>query len=421
MNSENQIILPKNLVGPRTFFTDYDPSDRAEADVKDVIRKLKLQFLLKNKIIVGASSLFHDNWIDLLKNEEGLAQLLNDGSLVPALRENFASIKDFFYEKDNHDESKISFLKEHVKHVLPWNLKENSDWFCNKIFESITCPNSALRRHTKISDAQSAELIKKIDALKNKTSYFKRSHVNNAVKTLLPEHADYFANFSQLVYRISGARVVNAEGHFPQSSLSHSGITNTDAILSDESIFWDLFVDAVVSHLNSAVIISENRLDQLSFSDIQKIRNDHLNNTFIQKFDRLISDIKSNQNILDSDNLILTCEEIISVADDLKKGFYSCIGSEILDRKKRQKSEGLFEGASAILQWTPIGPVVGVLSTLQAIPSATNFFSPELSDTIKKKSDLFKNLIANKTKFSLQNKMALLDMYRYLVSFGLDN
>jgi hypothetical protein len=49
--------LPDTLSGPRSFFTDIDPTD-PNYDKRDAITKLKLQLLTKERIVVAASSLF---------------------------------------------------------------------------------------------------------------------------------------------------------------------------------------------------------------------------------------------------------------------------------------------------------------------------------------------------------------------------
>ena len=58
----------------------------------------------------------------------------------------------------------------------------------------------------------------------------------------------------------SGSRVVNSESHFPQSNLTRLGVTDDDKIVSDESIFWDIYVETVISFLNSAIKLTPERL-----------------------------------------------------------------------------------------------------------------------------------------------------------------
>jgi len=86
----NQIkeIMPDLMTGPRSYFTDIDPLVPESNDI-NAIRKLKLQLLTKEKIVVAASSLFHDVWYNILKNDEGLIVYLRNGIIIPAIRSSF--------------------------------------------------------------------------------------------------------------------------------------------------------------------------------------------------------------------------------------------------------------------------------------------------------------------------------------------
>ena len=46
---------------------------------------------------------------------------------------------------------------------------------------------------------------------------------------------------------MSGARTVDSERHFPQSNITNVNLSGKDEHLSDESIFWDIYVEAVFS------------------------------------------------------------------------------------------------------------------------------------------------------------------------------
>ena len=54
---QTKSIDPKKLSGPRSFFTDIDPRD-PDYQEKEIERKLKLQLLTKDRIVIAASSLF---------------------------------------------------------------------------------------------------------------------------------------------------------------------------------------------------------------------------------------------------------------------------------------------------------------------------------------------------------------------------
>ena len=72
------------LKGPRSFFTDLDPKD-PHYDQETVKLKLKLQFLLKERVVIAASSLFTHVGYELFSSEEGLVQALEQGLVAPAI------------------------------------------------------------------------------------------------------------------------------------------------------------------------------------------------------------------------------------------------------------------------------------------------------------------------------------------------
>ena len=98
MIKKTEELLPDTLTGPRSYFTDIDPSV-PESGTIDAIRKLKLQLLTKEKIVVAASSLFHDIWYKIINNDQGLIESLQNGIIIPAIRSSFKGINGFFFRK----------------------------------------------------------------------------------------------------------------------------------------------------------------------------------------------------------------------------------------------------------------------------------------------------------------------------------
>ncbi len=110
------IIFPNTLKGPRSFFTDLDPKDPYYSE-NEVKRRLKLQILTKDKIIIPASSLFHDIGYQLLvgnMKDEGLVDCLERGIIIPAIRNQFSSVAEFFEKKDGYSKQAGEFFVNHV-------------------------------------------------------------------------------------------------------------------------------------------------------------------------------------------------------------------------------------------------------------------------------------------------------------------
>lgn len=119
-------IQPSELIGPRSYFTDFDPRD-TNFDLQAVERKLKLQLLTKDKVIIAASSLFHQTGFLFWKNHNALITTLEEGIVIPALRNQFGNV-DVFYRNKSHgkdaslytDEA-AHFFSVHVKSCVSWN------------------------------------------------------------------------------------------------------------------------------------------------------------------------------------------------------------------------------------------------------------------------------------------------------------
>lgn len=279
-----------------------------------------------------------------------------------------------------------------------------------------------LRQGTKITENVASNIVKRIKELKEKGQFFQREHAEQAATEACPEHLEFISKFVGLAYRVSGARVVNAEGHFPQANLAGSGISQGDLQLADESIFWDMFVDAAISYLHSATSLTLERIDRLSFVDIATLRSAHQTQAFIEKFDDLLRAVKVNININDPEQLFLTCHEISEITDQLKRDFYDQLGKELKANAFNQRLPGIYEATSAALQFTltgASGSAFGLLTSFLAIPEMTTAIDKRLTENIKRRIEYSKNCLSRITGLSYQKRTALIDMYGRLVKYGL--
>lgn len=231
----------------------------------------------------------------------------------------------------------------------------------------------------------------------------------------------YVSNFVHLMYRISGARVVRAEGHFPQANLVKAGITASDHKVADSSIFWDMFVDAVLSNLSSATAMTIERLDRLGFEDIAKLRREELFRTFREKFDGLLAEAKGRAVPGDPEALFFSCMEIDSLADDLQRTFMAEISKELKARAIEDKMPGIWEVASATASYAvggPFGVVVGLLSTFKAVPEMTAVVNSTLADSVRQRLEMASAVVKRMLGLSHRRKSALIRTYQRLLVYG---
>jgi hypothetical protein len=412
------------LEGPRSFFTDLDPKDKNSCR-KTALRNLKLQLLTKKWVIIGASSIFHHEWTNILRNDSGLISALNKGIIIPAIRYDFKDISGFFSSKDGYDKSSKSFYEDHTSKIMVWDLDFNSSWFEEKIFEALDRPSSILRRTNSINSTIAKEikeyLIDSYLGEKEENQFFQRTHLENTAIEFGTHIGKGLIEYGNLIYRMSGARTVDSEGHFPQSNITEVNISGNDEQLSDESIFWDIYAEAVFSNISKAVRISEDRIDNLEFSDILKIREGLLTFGFCDGYDSLLKSVKESVDIDDPEKLILHAEEITNITIKLRSEFSNQLSEDKkwFDSKVRAGAMWQMANGLSILGGPVTGVVMGVVSTLGALPEITAPFSKSLSDQIENRKNWMDRFVNSKLGWNTSHRGAFLQAYKELVTYGL--
>ena len=417
-------ISATQLNGPRSYFTDLDPKDN-DYNEKLVIRRLKLQLLTKKNIVIAASSLFHDDGMSLFKKNKGLIDALNEGVILPAIRDQFSDLDSFFSTKAEYSNDSRDFFKEHVGYSVPWSLQENSSWFKHSVYQAIKQKNSILRTSTGLSAYDAGRFIETCDdilqKLPQKDRFLSRDIIKLTTSGYRKNVREYIENYINLVYRLSGSRVVNSEGHFPQSNLTKIGIIGNESSVNDETIFWDIFVEAASSHLSTVAKLPIEHLDRLEFTDILNIRKSFFQVRFVEKYDELISLSKSEVSIKDPEKLILRAQEISQSAKNLRQNFLDNISQEVTVKKTGNRENSLLQIANTIAMVNPVaGGIVGVVSALKSIPEITAPISNDLSSSIQHRMNWFREFVNTQIGWSKPQRTALIDAYRELVIYGFE-
>lgn len=416
-------IFPNELIGPRSYFTDIDPNDE-NYNKYEATQKLKLQLLTKEKIVVAASSLFHDIWMDVFKDSPDLIPAIEDGIIVPAIRNKFKGIADFF-ENKKYSETNKKFFLNHVTHAVPWDLNENTNWFKQYFIKGLKDENSVLRKQGGITHEQANSMIVQLENLIERepieSKFLQRHHIEQVANGFNNTIQRFLVNYSNLIYRLSGARVVNSEGHFPQSNLTELRLFENEQILSDEGIFWDIYAETVFSYLGTAIRLSPKRLDNLKFKDILAIRKVFFDKGFSNDYDNLIGLVKKEGNLYDPEKLILHMQEISEITIRLKDIFSERVKSELSLKDTSARENALWQVANILsIVANPVaGLVIGVLSALKSIPEITVPISSTLTDDINIRIEWMRRFINNRLGWSEPQRKSFLDAYRGLAMYGL--
>lgn len=414
-------IHPEALTGPRSYFTDIDPKDPSYDQI-DVVRKLKLQLLTKQNIVIAASSLFHDIGFHLFSTDPGLTKCLQDGIVLPAIRDEFDGISGFFDSKKNegYGSNTGNYFTANTKHFVPWNLRENTQWFQKVFIDNVTDEHSLLRSKSQLSQPTALELTARLEeviTLKPEGQRFlSRDDISNVASAMDANISGYLNNFGNLIYRLSGARVVNSEGHFPQSNLTNLGFAGNEHQLADTRIFWELYIEAVVSNITSAARLSQDRLDSLSFQDILSIREGLFDVAFAETFDSLMKLAKADMDVHDPNRLLLSQSEISAISSRLAALLRERIGKEVA--VKNDNSDKLMQLGNVIELFA--GTIVfGTVGALQSIPEITSFASPRLADALTSRVLAVKRIVQSATGWNPGQKKALIAGYVSLLNYGL--
>jgi hypothetical protein len=426
MNKDVVQLNALELIGPRSFFTDLDPRD-STYNQNEVSLKLKLQLLTKQKIVIAASSLFTDIGCELFSSEQGFIDTLEQGIVVPALRNEFESPADFFqrYKYKNCSGGSKNFFIEHVTHSVPWDLKENSSLFKETFYDHLMDPHSLLRNKTMMTESMAKDFLGllNIEIQRNQSDYkyLRREYIYSVAKQFGDEINSYVSNYANLVYRISGSKVVNCDSHFPQSNLTNLGVSNDDKIVSDERIFWDIYVETIVSYLNSAVQLTPERLNKLSVFDILKIRKSLVDIQFSSEYDNLIKSAKNEIDIHDPYKAILKQVELNAAARSLRTKFAERLFDELQMKNTAVRENALWQigNVLTLVPMPTVEIIIGSLSMLKSIPEITVLISESLSKAINRRYEWIRNFVNCKIGWNREQKRTLLEGYKELLNYGL--
>lgn len=422
-----KLIKGADLSGPRSYFTNLDHSfsqDRFDLGIP----ALKLQALLKRNIVVAASSIFDQKWFSLVRHDSGLRTLVQDGVILPAIRDEYQTVGDFFDARPIYSKESSDFYRGAVSSALCWSLRDTTDWFADKLVSCIADPQSVPRAALLLPPESAEILVIRLNEERLATGMLTREAALAIFSAATQNDNAGIRSFIDLLYGISGAKAVNSEGHFPQFRFAFE-FPDMDARLDDDTIFWDYFIGGIMDGLNTLCRLDPLRLQSLSFSDIAAIRRGVAFENFSEKFDRLSALAKASVPIDDEDRLILNCQEVLAVANALKLEFFDELGRELASQKRGRVIQGYYESASTVFSIGSLfagGPIgvggagFGVLSSLNSSPIAARIFGPTAAAKMERYVAVVKDRFRRFSGLPSGQQTALIDMYRGLVLHGIE-
>ena len=371
-------VEPDTFSGPRAYFTAFDHrivqrTENLQNLRREVERKLKLLLLIKSTLTCGASHLTSEFTYSFFKDNPFL---LKEGHIIPALSNDKRDIAELFDAKQlKNNKEMVEFYQSHVSCTVNWEIVDNSSWFRDRFIEEIENDKSLMRKRlTSINNRRFMDIINTIKSRRT----LSRTAIDNIARQLPSTEKSILLAFRELVYHISGARVVNCESALPQENyidFDIADLENKRTRLSEDQVLWKLFIELAFESLQKRLIPIE-LLDLLSFQDILAIRLPILESSFQSKYDNMVNSviqgIKSG-----SESFLLNARELGKVSLGLAETFKIVLDDEMpkfLKKRATASAKKLGSVASSLalgaLGFVPVlSAITGTVSILKDAPA----------------------------------------------------
>jgi hypothetical protein len=162
-------------------------------------------------------------------------------------------------------------------------------------------------------------MIKEIE----KDPLLDRAKIDSIATRLNPKERRVIINFRELIYHMSGARVVNCESTLLQENYidySLADIKHRQILLSELEIFWKIFLELAFETMHKTAVPLE-LLDLLSFKDICELRQPIERSPFKDRYDELIRKSVTSISKNDPDKILYNIEELLSIKEKISEEF----------------------------------------------------------------------------------------------------
>jgi hypothetical protein len=367
-----------NLSGVNAYFTNFDnrivstTSDK-ESLKKSIERTLKVLLLTKNNVVCAASHLTNDIAFKLLSENK---VLLNKQLIIPAFRSDKTEIAELFHKisiKESKRKKYIDFYSDNLTKTVSWDLHQNSNWFRDTFVQGLNTKGSVICKNLKsLSDKQLKHLISEI----SKKEILDRDNIDNLSKEFDNETKLILRNYRELIYHMSGARVVNSESTLPQENYIDYSLTdfkNRDIQLSELQVFWKIFIELLYETLNKPKL-SEELLDILSFDDIANIRQPILETNFVENYNNFYKIAVTSINKKNEADILFDLKELLKIKNNLEFSFKEVFEKELksyFNKKAIISSKGLLKNTVnmgiGFIPWSNlIGGTIGILNEFKS-------------------------------------------------------
>jgi hypothetical protein len=326
-----------------------------------------------------------------------------------------------------------SFYEGHVSEVVNWEFTENVAWFKDKLLAALIDEHSVIRRNLSgISEQKIHVLIEEMQ----KENIVTRDSILRSVSTWSPKEQKTLLNFVNLVYHMSGARVVNCESALPQESYIDYSLTDFSmhrTMLSETQVFFKVFFELAFELLNKYPLPVE-LLDVLSFEDIYYLRKPLKNSAFQKRYDDLIKVCLQTLKSADARTGKIEIEydivKSIEILDQISRTFEEIFEDELpefLGKRCANVTKGVRKSAISLgLGVAGVAPILSpivtplslVFSSHELFINLNQYFKTrdalkDYASYLKRKEKMLREFIE---KYSISEKSTFLDALDALVN-----
>lgn len=432
--------LPETLVGPRTYFSLIDRNNLKFAQdwnkyKEELDQILKVLLLTKDTIVVAGSSLCTERAMEYFSEKEK-NKLFENGIIRPAIRSQFQNFSEVFNDRVVNKKETLSteinsFFSSLITEIVPWDLNDNANWLGNQVERQVVDELSPLRASLREISSKDEKLFVDIlqpiiNTSKSANSYYDRDRVTLEIqKNFKDKSLSAINQFLDLLYYISGSRVVNCENYVPQENLiyfNHATMNFGQKVLSDKEVFYNIVANTILSNIyNNTFPIDV--IGNLDFKDIIALRenNKAKSKVFREKYEQCLSIAQSSHNIDDKHEFLYNLEQLSALSDDIRKQFDTSIQNELTAFKSKLKltknMDYVFEIASQM-----IGLFSLPVSIISLIFNDTKLKETNLLKQARTKSSNTKeNLIRNYLKKKYQNDPILTSFFNDIINKHKEN
>ena len=312
-------LQPSSLIGPRAYFVDFDP--RRTRNIRDsrvwkthISRKIKTLLLTKRSVVCAASHLRSPLVYGFLRENPCL---LERKLLIPALRSDMQGVSDYVTSRKPLAREMRAFYADTIQEVVCWAHEPNATSFRNSLVNALENDKSILR--VNIHGVPPQVLTDIADRLRN-ADLLSRGLLHDVIDPLETPLRRLLGRFADLVYYCSGAHTVNCETAISETcyiDFSIPTLLGKQSSLSEEAVFWKIFVEQTLESLNLPAIPWES-LDLLSLQDVIEARTPILEASFCERYDAMLEQAMGpvgkslNQLTLSAENLLNLRDTIAS-------------------------------------------------------------------------------------------------------------